>query len=245
MSIFDDLEAEEARLEAILSGLDPDDWARASGAPGWSVADVVLHLAQSEEVLVASAGSGPGSGSLRDPAVGDSLDDIMEERVRSERSSPEQIFARWRDARRAALDLLRRADPGGRIAWATNPLSPTTLATTRLAEHWAHALDVTEPLGLPLEDTPRLRNVAWLGHRTLPYAFGLEGLPPADVRCELVGPDGDEWSFGPPEAESRIVGPGGEFCRVGARRLAPEQSSLRATGPRGADALRLLRNYAV
>jgi hypothetical protein len=31
---------------------------------------------------------------------------------------------------------------------------------------------------------------------------------------------------------------------VGARRLAPAESGLRAGGPHGGDALRLLRNYA-
>jgi hypothetical protein len=40
------------------------------------------------------------------------------------------------------------------------PLKPATLATTRLTEHWAHALDITGPLGIELPDTGRLRHVA-------------------------------------------------------------------------------------
>ena len=28
------------------------------------------------------------------------------------------------------------------------PVKPATLATTRLAEHWAHGLDITVPLGI-------------------------------------------------------------------------------------------------
>jgi hypothetical protein len=59
--------------------------------------------------------------------------------------------------------------------WAAVPLSARTLATTRLAEHWAHALDVTGPLDLDYPDTARLRNIAWLAHRTLPYAFATAG----------------------------------------------------------------------
>src|SRR5262245_6395499 len=35
MSIFDDLGAEQERLEKILSGLDEGQWASASGARGW------------------------------------------------------------------------------------------------------------------------------------------------------------------------------------------------------------------
>src|SRR5208282_152363 len=49
MTIFDDLAAEQERLEGILSGLDLAQWASPSGASGWTIADVVLHLAQSEE----------------------------------------------------------------------------------------------------------------------------------------------------------------------------------------------------
>jgi len=45
MAIFDDLEAEQDRLEEILGGLVGQQWTAPSAAPGWSVADVVLHLA--------------------------------------------------------------------------------------------------------------------------------------------------------------------------------------------------------
>ena len=55
------------------------------------------------------------------------------------------------------------------------PVKPATLATTRLAEHWAHGLHITGPLGVDSPDTERLRHVAWLAHRTLPYAMTLAG----------------------------------------------------------------------
>ena len=58
MTIFDDLAAEQGRLEKILLGLDEARWLSASGAQGWTVADVVLHLAQSEEGVEATAGHG-------------------------------------------------------------------------------------------------------------------------------------------------------------------------------------------
>jgi hypothetical protein len=52
------------------------------------------------------------------------------------------------------------------------------------------------------------------------------------------------WTFGPDEAESQISGPAGAFCRVAARRLDAAASGLQATGPHGASALRVVRNYA-
>lgn len=241
--VFDDLQAEEDRLDAVLDGLDADTWAHPSAAPGWTVADVVLHLAQSEEIIEAAMAT-PGVSLRGDGGAGD-LDAIMDERVRAERAEPGLVLDRWRRARSRSLALLRAADPDATIPWATNPLRPTTLATTRLAEHWAHGLDITGPLAVPWVDTPRLRHVAWLAHRSLPYAVGLAGEPPTPVRCELTGPDGDRWDLGPPEAPTRITGPAGDFCRVGARRLAPEASRLVASGPGADRALALLRNYAV
>lgn len=242
VTIFDDLEAEEERLEAILQGLAEADWRRESGAPGWSIADVVLHLAQSEEIVVSS--SRTSDSSLRAGADERDLDAVMNSMVSAERSGPAVVFDRWCRARREALEILRTADPQATIAWATNPLRPATLATTRLAEHWAHGLDITTPLDIDFEDTDRLCHVAWLAHRTLPYAFALAGEQPAQVYCELSGPRGATWKYGSLDAPSRITGPAGDFCRVGARRLTPDRSRLVARGPRGDAALLLLRNYA-
>jgi uncharacterized protein (TIGR03084 family) len=242
MGIVDELEAEEDRLEGILAELDDDAWAAPSAAVGWSVADVVLHLAQSEEAVVASVSGGDAFATLRDGD--DTVDGGAEAMVQAERGAPSAIFERWRTARRQALAGLREADPAVALPWVGSPLKPDTLATTRLAEHWAHGIDITDPLGVPFPDGPRLRHIAWLAHRTLPYAFALEGEEPQDVRCELTAPDGTTWSFGPEDAASTVRGAAGAFCRVAAQRLRPEDSGLVAGGPAGATALRVVRTYA-
>jgi len=241
MDILTDLVAEEDRLESILAALDDEQWLSPSLCEGWTVADVVLHLAQTEESVVASAAVGDSRSWREGP---ETVDEMMETLVQEQRAAPAEVFTRWRMARRAALEALRAADPNTRLRWAAAPLKPITLATTRLAEHWAHALDIVEPLAIEFPDTDRLRHIAWLGHNTLPYAFSLVGREPAPIYCELTGPNGDTWTFGPADAESRIVGSAGEFCRVGAHRLTPEDSHLVATGPDGATALKVLRNYA-
>ncbi len=183
------------------------------------------------------------------------MDDRAAEAVRLERAAPAEVFARWQRARQAALAAVRAADPDQPLEWVAGPVKPATLATTRLAEHWAHGLDITGPLGIKFPDTERLRHVAWLAHRTLPYALSLAGQPPVAVRCELTAPDGaapdgpgpaspGTWRFGPPDAGSAITGSAADFCRVAAQRLDPAQSGLRASGPHGATALRVLRTYA-
>ncbi len=242
MDIFSDLAAEEDRLRDILAGLDAVQWAASSGAAGWSVCDVVLHLAQSEESVLATA---RGAGIGQRPPPGTSVDAVMDQLVRSQRAAPADVFGRWQRARTAALDALRAADPGQPLGWVEAPLKPGTLATTRLAEHWAHGLDITGPLGIDFPDTGRLRHIAWLAHRSLGYAFRLAGQEPHQVHCDLSAPDGaDRWQFGPADAESVISGPARAFCRVATRRLAPERSGLDASGPHADAALRLLRTYA-
>jgi uncharacterized protein (TIGR03084 family) len=258
MAIFDDLEAEQTRLEAILDALDSEQWAATSGAAGWSVADVVLHLAQSEEAVAASvaAASVPAAGPtgatlgtiLADRPAEASMDEVAEQAVRAERAERAEgsaVLQRWKRASAASRAALRAADPSQPLPWVGAPLKPATLATTRMTEHWAHGLDITGPLGIEFPDTSRLRHVAWLAQRTLPYAFAGAGLPPAEVSCKLTEPDGTtEWWFGPADAGSAISGLAGAFCRVAVRRLDADRSGLRVTGPDAATALRLLRTYA-
>jgi uncharacterized protein (TIGR03084 family) len=168
----------------------------------------------------------------------------MDRAVRADTASPRVVLERWSAVRRASVEDLRNADPDLRVAWAAAPLRPATLATTRLAEHWAHMLDIALPLGIVVEDTNRLRHIAWLGHSTLPYAFALLGEQAPTIRAELILPDGDLLVLGA-ESNSVIRGPIGEFCRVGAQRMRAADSSLTATDDTAARGLQVLRNYAL
>ena len=238
--LLSDLQAEYRRLDEILSGLSAAQWALPSGAPGWSIADVVVHLAFSEEgVATTIAASSPTWTDW-----GGALDDAMDAIVQDNRAEPQAVLSRWRAATEASVAALAAADPDQRVTWAAAPLRPAALATTRLAEHWAHGLDITEPLGIEFPDTDRLRHIAWLGHATIPYGCSLRGLTAEPVLAVLTAPTGEIWHYGPSDAASRIVGTAAAFCRVGAQRLAPEDSGLTAEGPFGATALSVLRNYA-
>jgi uncharacterized protein (TIGR03084 family) len=241
-TVIEDFAAEAKQLENVLEFLTEAQWLAESAAKGWSIADVVLHLAQSDEGVVASA---RGAGLREEVNVVGTVDDWAARRVAAERAAPTQVFTRWRRARDAAQEALRAADPQMPLQWVTGPVKPATLATTRLAEYWAHGLDITGPLGMDYPDTDRLRQIAWLAHRTLPYAFSLAGEPTVPVRCSLTAPDGvTTWILGTDDAESEISGPAGAFCRVAAQRLDPAKSGLTISGPHGATALRLVRTYA-
>jgi uncharacterized protein (TIGR03084 family) len=214
--------------------------------PGWTVADVVLHLALSEEGVVATTSGGTSFGGAR-ANVDATMDEIVEAQISSMRGSPPaDILERWTTVRRQSVAALRNADPGATFGWATNPLKPRTLATTRLSEHWIHANDIAQPLGLAFPDTDRIWHIARLAHRTIPYAYSRDGLGEAPkVRAELTAPSGEAWTFGEADADCVIRGHASEFCRIAGRRLAPAHATtIDTTGDRAGEVLELVRTYA-
>ena len=116
MTVFDDLAAEQERLEVILGGLDEARWLSPSGAAGWTIADVVLHLAQSEESVVVTVSGGDLRTGLGQ-ASGGTVDERVAALVRAQRAAPDVVFGRWQRARLEALDALRAADPDQPLAW--------------------------------------------------------------------------------------------------------------------------------
>lgn len=231
-------------MESFLGSLSDQDWDRPSSCEGWTVSDVVLHLAQTEEAVVAAV----TGGTFEVPAgvAGHNVDEIMDGWVAAQRGAPgAEVFERWVTARRAALEALRTADPGRPVGWAAAPLKPPTLATTRLSEHWIHAQDIAESLEAEYPDSERLWHVARLAHRTVPYSYAREGRDdPPSVRLELTSPGGESWTFGEPGGNVTVRGSASEFCRVAARRLSPDQTTLEAEGERAGELLALVRTYA-
>ena len=132
MSIFDDLGAEQERLEKILIGLDDAQWRSPSAAQGWTIADVVLHLAQSEEAVVATVAHRPPRPGLG-AVSGNTVEEWADNAVRMERAAPAEVFGRWQRVRQAALAGLREADPDRPVEWMVGTVKPATLATSRLA----------------------------------------------------------------------------------------------------------------
>lgn len=242
-SAFDALENQYERLDGILGSLNDAQWDEPSRCAGWSVRDVVLHLAQTEEAVVASIEDRPTPISV---GRASNVDEAMEQWVRAERDTTRDVRARWNDARRAALEGLRNADPERSLRWAAAPLKPRTMATTRLSEHWIHTMDIADPLGIENPDTDDLRHIAWLAWKSIPYAFTRAGRDDApNVRAELVAPNGETVVFGTDDAECLVRGPMGEFCRIAARRMSPEDATrVSAEGEKAADVLALVRTYA-
>jgi uncharacterized protein (TIGR03084 family) len=252
-AIVQELGEQHDELDALLSAMDGTGWDRAvPDCPGWTVADVVLHLAQTDELVVASARDELSSAVERmtgsAEVAGETVDDLVDRMVDHERgASGPEVHDRWRAASAAMRSLLAASDPRQRIPWVVTDLSARTMATTRLSECWIHTHDVAGAMGANLPATGRLWHIARLAWRTIPYAFARAGAssPAGPVAAVLTAPDGGTWSFGADQpAPTTVTGPAIDFCLVAGRRLDPRKSALTAEGPDAEKVLTLLRTYA-
>jgi uncharacterized protein (TIGR03084 family) len=242
------LAEQQAELSGLLSGLDDLDWQRPSRCEGWTVGDVVIHLAQTDELASASS-----SGHLAEAVAelsgsqrrGGSVDDGADVLVARERGQPPSVVReRWEASADSLCRRLERADPHQRLEWVAGRLSARTLAATRLAETWIHAGDIGAAFAWVPAATDRLWHVARLAWRTLPYAFGRAGRDlTGPVAFELRAPSGESWTFTPDaEARTTVRGDAVELCLVAAQRVRSEDTSLTVEGPD--PVLELVRTYA-
>jgi uncharacterized protein (TIGR03084 family) len=244
------LAAQDEELAGLLTGRSDDDWHRPSPCEGWDVADVVLHVAQTNELAIASLeGAFPAmaerlAGDETRPGNVDDAADLMVEQERG--ATAGEIFDRWQRTANRFLELADATDLSQHVTWVAGELSARTLVTTRLSETWIHTNDVADALGVPLAPTERQRHIARLAWRTLPYAFARSGKElTGPVAFDLRGPSGDSWEFTPDDpALTTVTGSGAELCLVAARRLEPSATRLRAVGPDAEHVLALVRTYA-
>ncbi len=157
------------------------------------------------------------------------------------------VLGEWRAARAESLAEFAPLDDRDRIIWGAGPMSARSFADARLMETWAHGLDCFAALKVRPIDTSRLMRIAGLGLRALPYAFTVAAVAPTGdprtVALDLTGPAGDQWWLGPAESSDVISGTASDWCRVAVRRLRVESTSLSATSPLAAAALRVARAY--
>ncbi len=238
-----DLAAEQAALDALVAPLDEDGWSTPTPAEGWTVRDQIAHLANGDE---------SGRRTVVDPEAfreQAALPRVFRERRYLERArtmTGAQVLAWWRTARAALVETYRPLDPATRITWHGPTMSARTFVTARLMEAWAHGQDVADALGVSRPATARLRHIAHLAVIARGWSYKAHGLipPTGEVRVELVGPNGEQWTWGDADAANRVRGTALDFCLVATRRRHVADTALVAEGPLATEWLPLAQTYA-
>jgi len=230
--VLADLRDESADLDARVAGLSEVDWSRPTPAEGWTIAHQIAHLAWTDHVSVLAARD-PDAFTAGLARAMEAPDRFVDEGAREFLTEPAALLARWRAGREALAGALVDVPAGAKVPWYGVVMSPTTMATARVMETWAHGLDVADALGVVREPTARLRHVAHLGHRTMAYGFVAHGRtePTGPVRLELSGPDGALWTYGPADAANRLTGPALDFCLLVTQRRNRADLALVPSGP--------------
>jgi uncharacterized protein (TIGR03084 family) len=244
--VVDDLVAEQQSFADLLARLAPGDWDRPSAAAGWTVRDQVAHLADTEEVAADTITGGPRRFPRAVSAFA-TAEEFTEAGCRRGRSlTVPTLISWWQLATARTVSLLRAADPDQRVDWGFG-MPARTFAAARIMEHWAHRLDITVALGLPVAVSERLRHIAWLGLQSLPYALARARVARPSghtLRLELTGPSGERAVLGPADATDVIDGSLLAWCRVAVRRpRASDVAELTATGPHAKLAIEHARAY--
>ncbi|GGY94792.1 TIGR03084 family metal-binding protein [Streptomyces poonensis] len=230
--VLDDLRAESDELDQLVRALTPDRWTLPTPAARWTVAHQIAHLAWTDHSALVAVTDEDGFRVLVEQALAAPDSFVDQGAEQAARLPPPELLAKWREGRASLDKALRAAPPGARFPWYGPPMSAASMATARLMETWAHGLDIADALGVVRAPTDRLRHVARIGVRARDYAYAVRGLTPPteEFRVELVGPDGDVWTYGPEDAAQRVTGPSLDFCLLVTQRANRADLDLRPVG---------------
>lgn len=233
-ALVEDLRAEGDELLSILVELTDGRWMLSTPAAGWDIHDQVVHLAFFDEMttlalirpeeFVAAAASVTGVGADWIDVIGRERHDL----------GTREVLEWFVKTRAAVLSALVQAGPDARSPWFGPSMSAASSATARLMETWAHSQDIHDALRLPRLPSRRVRHICHLGVLTRKFSYGNRGLviPEADVRVELVAPDGEVWTWGDERSPDRITGDAWNFALVVTQRRPMGEAHLQATpGP--------------
>ena len=201
------LQAEIGRARALMGSLQPQEWAAASGCTGWSVQDVVCHMASVFHTIADPATIDSGSGPDAELNA--------EVPVQARRSwSPAQVVAeydQWSTAGLAALAALQEPPMRDTVVPLANlgshPLH--LLANAIVFDHYCHlrhdiGAAVERSAVLPRHDDVLAATLEWM----------LAGLPqmcaPALASCQ----QGINLVFRGPAAGGYVLSPGSPWWTI-------------------------------
>lgn len=244
--VLSDLAAESLQLDSWVAGLRAAGWETVTTPEGWTVTHQIAHLHWTDQASLTAITDPREFGRQMKAAAANPAGFVDEATEELALIPTTELLAGWRDGR-VALDAALREVPGGeKIPWYGPPMSPTSMATARIMETWAHGHDVGEALGLTIPKTSRVKHVCHIGVRVRAFAHLVRGeqSPEVDVRVELIGPDGDLWTWGPEDAAERVTGSGYDFALLATRRRHLDDVDVHSQGQNAAHWLTIVQAFA-
>ncbi len=244
--LCDDLADEQQALDIVVSGLDDEDWRRATPSDGWSIHDEIRHLAYFDDNAALAISDVKAFRSHAEDMISDMVAGRPVDLAPGREMTPAELVVWWRDKRNDLSIRLRKLGVRDRIPWYGPDMSAMSFATARLMETWAHGQDIVDALGDDRCATDRIRHVVELGFRTRKWSYVVHGrdLPAADVRLELVGPNGDVWCFGDADAPESICGTALDFALIVTQRRHLDDTTLEADGDAAREWLEIAQAFA-
>jgi uncharacterized protein (TIGR03083 family) len=248
--LVDELASTWRSIHAVAESLRPEQWASATDLPGWTVQDLVSHMASIEAALLGRAEPehrAPAGGHVRNP-----LGEWNEQRVDRRRSwSPQAVLAEFDETTAERETVLRAYGEHELMETVASPLGPMELRRflqTRLLDSWLHEQEMRRAVGLPESlDTAAAARVLDLVLAGLPRAVAKAGLGDGEsARVVVTGAqqrratamvrDGRGVAVDDDGTERRvtITGATGPFLRAATGRVAParalDEGDVRADG---------------
>lgn len=245
-----------AVVDTVLP-LTPEQWAApVPWCPGWTVADLVGHLAGLQGAFNGAPQPEPAAGWTAPPGTSP-LDEMVGAMVAARTSwTPEQRVAELQEAARSHAKALAAIDDWSEET--TGPVGPTTkegLYRVRAFDVWVHLQDLREALGQPVDlHDSREAAAAAYDHvlRIVPWLYGKRvGAPEgATLRVQLGAPTNHDsvliitggrarWDAEADPADCSVSATPAAFTLLTSGRGAPQRwrdaGALTWTGRRGED----------
>ncbi|WP_433431115.1 maleylpyruvate isomerase family mycothiol-dependent enzyme [Nonomuraea sp. CA-141351] len=208
-----------AAMDALLTSAEDDDWSRVI-VEGWTLQELVAHLAAKDGLLAAAVGApvlGPPIGAT--DSLGRTSDVQAYERTRS----PEQTRRDWRAQADALCRHLADLPPTTPAALDGMEVPVRDQILARCLETWIHTADAAQTARIRLPDpvAGHIRPTADLCARLLPWTMLISGLDGSGrtLHLTLTGAGGGEWQVplgvedaGPGTPDAHITADVVTFC---------------------------------
>ncbi|MGX7828599.1 TIGR03084 family metal-binding protein [Actinokineospora sp. 24-640] len=239
------LTADGASFDALIAGLDAEQWALPTPAPGWTIAHQVAHIAATFRLAGLAAADPEGFTQLANSLSPDFDANVDAAMAPFLAAPPDRLLAAFRQERDRAIAALAAVPGDQLVPWLVRPLPPAVLACAGMMELFGHGQDIADALGARREPTDRLLFLVGFAVRVWDFGYLARDLvvPSTGFRFEITAPSGAVWESGPEDAPNKITGSAEDFCLLVTRRRHHSDLAITATGEEARQWLEIAQAY--